>query len=331
MASFRNIYTALLLVIARATDKELARYVSFLKAENQMLRERLPARISLTHREKNRLISFGKNLGGALTHLCTIVHPDTLRKLIRESKRTGQKGKTKNKTGRRRTAEDLEKLILNLASENGWGYTRILGELRKLGVRSITRNTVKNILKRNGYDVGPKRGPGTWDEFLVRHAATLWQCDFFSKKIVSKTGLRDIFVLIFINVKTRDVYISPATYKPDESWMIEQSAAFVEYTKDAKSPCKILMHDNDGKYSKTFLEALKRSKIKTHRTALRSPNTIAFAERFVQSIKQEWLDHFLVFGREHMDVLCREFGKHYREERPHRGIDNELITEARTP
>jgi putative transposase len=80
MASFRNIYTALLLVLAKATNKELARYVSFLKAENQLLRSRLPDRIKLTEREKNRLVRFGRGLGSALNYLCTIVHPDTLRR-----------------------------------------------------------------------------------------------------------------------------------------------------------------------------------------------------------------------------------------------------------
>jgi hypothetical protein len=56
MASFRNIYTSLMLVIARSTEKELARQVSYLKAENQILRSRLPDKISLTEREKNRLV-----------------------------------------------------------------------------------------------------------------------------------------------------------------------------------------------------------------------------------------------------------------------------------
>ncbi len=68
------------------------------------------------------------------------------------------------------------------------GYTRILGELKKLGIESVTRNTLKNILKRNGYETGPKRGHGTWDEFIKRHAKTMWQCDFYSKKVVSKTS-----------------------------------------------------------------------------------------------------------------------------------------------
>lgn len=322
MASFRNIYTSLMLVIAKSTDKELARQVSYLKAENQILRTRLPARISLTQREKNRLTRFAKNLGSALNELATIVHPSTIRRWIREQ--SGNK-KKRPKRGRPRTAEQIEKLILKLAKDTGWGYTRILGELKKLGVESVTRNTVKNILRRNGYETGPKRGPGTWDEFIKRHAKTMWQCDFFSKKIVSKTGLRDVFVLVFLHVDTRRVYISPATYKPDQAWMVEQAEAFIRHTKSERLPCKILMHDNDGKYSQPFLNVFANRKVKTQRTAIRSPNTVAFVERFVQSIKQECLDHFIVFGETHMSLLCAEFGKHYHLERPHQGLDNEVI------
>ena len=323
MASFRNIYTSLMLVIARSTQKELARQVSYLKAENQMLRSRLPAKISLTQREKNRLVRFAKNLGSALNELATIVHPGTIRRWIRDA--SAKKSARRKKIGRPRTPEQIEKLILKLAKDNGWGYTRILGELRKLGIQSVTRNTVKKILKRNGYETGPNRGPGTWDEFLTRHAKTMWQCDFFSKKIVSKTGLRDIFVLVFLNVKTRSVFITPSTYKPNEAWMIQQAEAFAEHTKKVKIPCKILMHDNDGKYSKPFLASFAKSKIKTQRTAFRSPNTVAYVERFVQTIKQECLDHFVVFGHKHMDVICQEFKDHYHLERPHQGLENELI------
>ena len=326
MASFRNVYTSLMLVIAKSTDKELARQVSYLKAENQILRSRLPKRLSLTQREKNRLVRFARNLGSALNELATIVHPSTIRRWIRED--TGKK-KQQPKKGRPRTAEDIEKLILKLAKDTGWGYTRILGELKKLGIESVTRNTVKNILKRNGYETGPERGPGTWDEFLKRHAKTMWQCDFFSKKIVSKTGLRDVFVLVFLHVETRRVYISPATYKPDQEWMLEQAEEFIRHTKSEKLPCKILMHDNDGKYSQPFLDVFTNRKIETRRTAIRSPNTVAFVERFVQTIKQECLDHFIVFGEKHMSLLCSEFREHYHLERPHQGLENELPTQVK--
>lgn len=37
-SSFRNVYTALLLAIARSTDQELARLITYLVSENQILR-----------------------------------------------------------------------------------------------------------------------------------------------------------------------------------------------------------------------------------------------------------------------------------------------------
>lgn len=80
MARFRNIYTSLVLLIARSTEKELARHVTYLKVENQILRSRLPERLILTDREKRRLVSFAKHLGSTLNELATIVHPSTIRR-----------------------------------------------------------------------------------------------------------------------------------------------------------------------------------------------------------------------------------------------------------
>lgn len=86
MASFRNVYTALLLVIARSTDRELARQVSYLKSENQILRSRLPDRLILTQRDKSRLVLFARNLrSAALNQLATIAHPGTIRRGIGEA------------------------------------------------------------------------------------------------------------------------------------------------------------------------------------------------------------------------------------------------------
>jgi len=93
----------------------------------------------------------------------------------------------------------MRELILKLARENEWGYTRIMGELKKLRITPPSRNTVKRILKKAGLEPGPKRGAGTWDEFLNRHAATLVQCDFLNKRIWTAQGLRDVFVLVFLH------------------------------------------------------------------------------------------------------------------------------------
>jgi hypothetical protein len=61
---FNSIFQSLLLVIGGATQKELARQVKYLKVENQILRSRLPKRITVTLKERNRLVKFAQKLGG---------------------------------------------------------------------------------------------------------------------------------------------------------------------------------------------------------------------------------------------------------------------------
>jgi putative transposase len=200
-----------------------------------------------------------------------------------------------------------------------------MGELKKLGITPPSKNTVKNILKAVGLDPGPQRGEGTWDEFLTRHAASLWQCDFFSRNVLTTKGIRQAFVLAFLNVKTRRVILLPATYKPDAEWVEAQAEAFVDQARGEGLPVARLMRDNDGAFSTVFDEALRRKHVTVKKTQFRSPNMNAFAERFVQSIKQECLDHFVVFGAEHMDVLCSEYLEYYHTERPHQGRENELL------
>ena len=78
------------------------------------------------------------------------------------------KNASARKPGRPRTPDDIRELVLKLARENDWGYTRILGELRKLGIKSVSRQTVKMILKEHGIDSGPQRGKGSWEARLRR-------------------------------------------------------------------------------------------------------------------------------------------------------------------
>ena len=96
-----NLYHSLLLLIAGSTQKELASQIRYLKIENEILRSKLPKRVPVTEKERNKLVKFGSKLGKALGELVTIVHPDTLRRWIREA---GKRAKRKPaKVGRPKT------------------------------------------------------------------------------------------------------------------------------------------------------------------------------------------------------------------------------------
>lgn len=79
------------------------------------------------------------------------------------------------------------------------------------------------------------------------------------------------------------------------------------------------------KFTPSFDEVFKKSGGEAKETAFRSPNTNAYVERLIQALQQEVLDHFVVFGERHMDLLVSEMVEHYHEERPHQGMDNDLL------
>src|SRR5262249_14407636 len=118
------------LLLATATDSQLRPMIEYLQEENKILRSILPKRITVTPRERARLIKFGTILGRALNGLITIVSQRTFRRWVAGD--SPKKPKPSNrKPGRPRTAEDIRNLVIQIAMDNGWGYTRVLGELKK--------------------------------------------------------------------------------------------------------------------------------------------------------------------------------------------------------
>jgi hypothetical protein len=84
----------------------------------------------------------------------------------------------------------VRELVLRLARENtSWGYVRIVGELRKLGI-DLSATLVRNILQAAGVPPAPERDRLAWRSFLRQHAATTLACDFLTVDTVFATGVR---------------------------------------------------------------------------------------------------------------------------------------------
>ncbi len=64
---------------------------------------------------------------------------------------------------------------------------------------------------------------------------------------------------------------------------------------------------------------------------MRAPIQNAYAERFVQTIKSERLDLFIVLGEKHLRHIVSEFVAHYHAERPHLATGNLPPLLARQP
>ena len=68
-----------------------------------------------------------------------------------------------------------------------------------------------------------------------------------------------------------------------------------------------------------FDEVFKAIGISAIATPVRSPKANAFAERWVRTVREDWLDHLLIYSRRHLESVLGFYVRHYNESRPHRG------------
>lgn len=161
--------------------------------------------------------------------------------------------------------------------------------MKKLGIKGVSRTTVRNILEEAGIDTGPKRGKGMWSDFLTRHAKTLWACDFLTVKTWTTKGIVDLFVLFYIHPSSRQVILGGISANPDAKCMQQQARNATFLMEERGCPIKYLIRDRDGKFAKEFDAIVAAEGAEVVRTVVRSPNMNAFAERFAQTLRVELL------------------------------------------
>jgi putative transposase len=108
---------------------------------------------------------------------CFFVTPETLlrwhRRLVAGAWTYPNRG-----PGRPPLDNDTQQLIVRLARENPcWGYQRIRGELRRLGIQ-VSATGIRVTLRRHGLDPAPRRSTTSWRAFLRQQAAGIVACDF---------------------------------------------------------------------------------------------------------------------------------------------------------
>ena len=150
-----TIFQEFLGLLGRMTHSNLIRQVEYLKVENEILRSKLPVRITTTPAEKRRLIRYGLPLGGQIKDIISIVAYSSFRRWASEGV-TNKKLPTRGRP--RKTLQETIDLIIRMAKENKlWGYNRIKAELKKLDISSLSATAIKKILIKNGIEPSPKR------------------------------------------------------------------------------------------------------------------------------------------------------------------------------
>ncbi len=326
----RWFYVALHLLFEAGAARRDAR-IRFLKAQVEILRRKLGGnRVIPSPNDRARLLAIGQELDHDVADVIGIVTPRTYCRWVTELREERQP----KRVGRPKIARNMRKVVIRLAKENaGWGYRRIVGELRKLRLK-LGRSSVRRILKEEGLTPSPtRRGRAdetTWRKFIRLHLDTLVACDFFTKNVVTPFGIRVAYCLAFIHIGTRKVFLSPPTYHPDDRWVQQQGWNAMMWLEDQRLGARFLIHDRDTKLSAAFRRLFKSDGIRCLRTPLLAPDANAFAEAWIGALKREALDYFLCFSLGHLNHIGQQYVRFFNEHRPHQGLGNRTLPAAAT-
>jgi putative transposase len=188
-----------------------------------------------------------------------------------------------------------------------WGARRIKDELNKLSI-TISHETIRKILNhfRKTGDIQPVP---SWKKFLSSLWNSLFSCDFFTATIFS---MATWYVFFIMELKTRKIAQYAITTNPTIQFLRNQFSEF-EY----KYPYSTLIHDNSGELRWFPYE---QYNFKDARIVPHSPNMNAHAERFIRSIRNECLDHFVIFTHNQLWRLVKSYVYYYNNYRPHQGL-----------
>ena len=196
-------------------------------------------------------------------------------------------------------------------------------QVKKLNI-IISKTSIDNILRRNSLPSSPDRKGLTWSEFLSRHADVFLCADLLTKEVRTLRGLQRAFVFFVLHLCTRRILLAQATFSPNCGWLKQRARHVLWECEEYSIKPWFFLHDHDAGYSEGFDELLKYIGIAPVKTPYQAPNANAFAERWIRSLREECLNHLLIFGLDRLQYVLDQYKDYFNQHRPHQGIGNRI-------
>jgi putative transposase len=155
---------------------------------------------------------------------------------------------------------------------------------------------------------------------MQHYKAHLLACDFFT---VETLFLETVYVLFFIELQTRRVYVAGCTSQPEAAWVTQQARQLVWQLEDRDPAIQFLIHDRDPKFVTAFDTVFQSTGAHIIRTPFRAPNANATAERWVRTVRNECLNKLIIVNQAHLRQVLNEYVTYYNLSRPHQGLDQQ--------
>ncbi|MCK4413381.1 MAG: hypothetical protein KAY32_07555 [Candidatus Eisenbacteria sp.] len=307
-----------------------------LALENAALRQQLT--VYLRTRRRGRLRAGDRLFWVALHRLwpdwtrpLVIVRPETVIGWHRKGFRMFWRRRSRSRRlGRPRIPEQHIAFIRRISGDHPeWGEDKIAEELAaKFGIEHSPSTIRRYMVPRQG----PPRGNQTWRTFVRNHAKELWACDFLTQY----TALfAVVYIFVVIEIGSRRIVLAGVTTNPSLPWVKQQIRQATAWDVTPR----FLVHDNDGIFGQCGKPVLvaRRDRRRSYRCHLdrwldevigiegipipyRAPNASPHVERFMRTLREEALDHFIFLATDHIRRVVREFVCYYHGARPSQAI-----------
>jgi len=143
--------------------------------------------------------------------------------------------------GRRGLDEQVVALVVRLARENPrWGYLRVVGECRNLGVR-VSATSVRRILRRHRIGPAPRRGGPSWTQSCTPRPAACCHGLLHGRDHRADPAVRA--------VRCRG---PTACSAPGGAWVSQQARNLLMDLEEQAHRFRYLMRDRDAKFNAAF-------------------------------------------------------------------------------
>jgi putative transposase len=128
-----------------------------------------------------------------------------------------------------------------------------------------------------------------------------------------------LYCFFVIEHERRRILHLSVTPHPTAAWAVQQlREAFPE-----ADPYRYMILDHDAKFNREVLEFLKAAGLKPKRTSVQAPWQNGIAERWVGSIRREFLDQVIPWNEQHLRRLLREYVSYHHEDCMHDSLQKD--------